>query len=259
MRIRLVFLNLHPLKLFSFQYLKKTAPFLRLMRIGILFSGGKDSTFTLSYYLEQAWDVKCLISLQPKNTESWMFQTSDLKITQMQAKAIGLPLITQETLGEKEKELLDLKKALQRAKKMYKLEGIAVGALASDYQHERVNRICHELSLKCYAPLWHKDQAMLLKDLITSGFDIRMVSIAAEGLSKEWLRKKLTLEDLEKLSERHKRIGMHIGGEGGEYETLVFDGPIFKKRIDVLKSHIEMENECTGKWVVEKALLKNKP
>ncbi len=228
------------------------------MRIGILFSGGKDSTFTLSYYLEQAWDVKCLISLLPKNTESWMFQAPDLKITQMQAKALRLPLITQETNGEKEEELDDLKKALQRAKKEYKLDGVAVGALASDYQHERVNRVCHELDLKCYAPLWHKNQGMLLKELILSGFDIRMVSIAAEGLDKSWLGKSLTLEDYEKLLERHKQIKIHIGGEGGEYETLVFDGPLFKERIEVMKSHLEMENGCTGKWVVEKAELLGK-
>ncbi len=123
------------------------------MRIGILFSGGKDSTFTLSYYLEQAWDVACLISLIPKNTESWMFQTPDVAITKLQAKALGFPLITQETNGEKEKELLDLKKALEKAKKAYKLDGVAVGALASDYQHERVNRICHELYLLCFLPL----------------------------------------------------------------------------------------------------------
>ncbi|HLD05238.1 MAG TPA: diphthine--ammonia ligase [Candidatus Nanoarchaeia archaeon] len=228
------------------------------MRIGILFSGGKDSTFTLAYYLEQAWDVACLISLIPKNTESWMFQAPDLAITKLQAKALGFPLITQETQGEKEEELLDLKKALQRAKKEYKLDGVAVGALASDYQQERVNRICHELDLKCYAPLWHKNQGMLLKDLIQSGFDIRMVSIAAEGLDKNWLGKKLTLDDYEKLTERHKEIGLHIGGEGGEYETLVFDGPIFKERIEVVKSHVEMENECIGKLVIEKAKLLGK-
>ena len=81
-----------------------------LMRIGILFSGGKDSTFTLAYYLEQAWDVTCLISLLPKNTESWMFQTPDVEITKLQASALGLPLITQYTHGKKEDELLDLKK-----------------------------------------------------------------------------------------------------------------------------------------------------
>ncbi|MEK6964436.1 MAG: diphthine--ammonia ligase [Nanoarchaeota archaeon] len=228
------------------------------MRIGILFSGGKDSTFTLSYYLEQAWDVACLISLLPKNTDSYMFQTPDLAITKLQAKTLGLPLITQETNGEKEKELLDLKKVLQRAKNKYKLDGVAVGALASDYQQERVNRICHELDLKCFAPLWHKDQAMLLRELILSGFDVRMVSIAADGLSKEWLGRTLTLKDHAKLVGLHQKIGLHVAGEGGEYETLVFDGPIFNERIEVAKSHIEMEGECTGKWVIEKATLEKK-
>ena len=228
------------------------------MRIGILFSGGKDSTFTLAYYLEQGWEVVCLISLFPKTNESWMFQTSTIEFTKLQAEALELPLIVQETAGEKEKELEDLKKALEQAKIQYTIDGVAVGALASDYQQERVNRISQELGLKCFAPLWHKEQAMLLREMIEGGFDIRMASVAAEGLGKEWLGKRLNKTDFEKLLELNKKIGIHIGGEGGEYETLVLDGPIFKKWIEVKKSHLEEENENTARWVIDEAELKEK-
>lgn len=228
------------------------------MRIGILYSGGKDSTLALAYYLEQGWDVVCLISLFPTNSESWMFQTPTLEFTELQAKTIGLPLIAQQTKGEKETELEDLKKALEKAKKEHKIEGVAAGALASDYQHERVNRISQEVGLKCFAPLWHKDQARLMRELIEGGFDVRMASVAAEGLGKEWLGKRLTMKEYEKLVELHKKIGLHVGGEGGEYETLVLDAPFYKRKIEIKKSHIEMENECTGRWVVEKAELVSK-
>lgn len=170
----------------------------------------------------------------------------------MQAEALGIPVILQKTKGEKEKELKDLEKAIKKAKEKYSIEGVAVGALASDYQQERINRICHKLGLKCFNPLWHKDQAKLLEEIIVSGFEVRLVKVAAEGLNKDWLGKILTLEDLERLKKLNKKIGLHVGGEGGEFESIVFDGPIFKKKIEILESEKKMENDFCGELIIKK-------
>ena len=48
-----------------------------------------------------------------------------------------------------------------------------------------------------------------------------------------------------------KKLKIHLGGEGGEYESLVLDCPLFNKKIKIKKSKIEMENYCTGKFIVE--------
>jgi ABC transporter with metal-binding/Fe-S-binding domain ATP-binding protein len=203
------------------------------MRIGSLFSSGKDSTNTLWYYLEQAWDVACLLSLLPENPDSFMFQQPSRELLERQAKSLGVPILFQTTKGEKEEELADLKGLLLAAKERFRITGVAVGALASDYQHERVSRICHELSLKTYAPLWHKDQERLLREMVCAGFDIRMTRVAADGLGEEWLGRRLTLEDVEKLVALNRKYGVAIGGEGGEFETIVLDGPIFKEPIKI--------------------------
>ena len=219
------------------------------MRIGVLYSSGKDSTFTIWYYLEQGWDVVCLLSLLPKNKESYMFQVPAHELLKAQANSLQIPLLVQYTMGEKEQELEDLKNLLERAKKEYDIEGVAVGALASDYQQERVNRICHLVNLKTYTPLWHKDQERLLRELIAAGFDIRMTKIAADGLDEHWLGKRLTGEDVSGLAQLHKKIGLHVGGEGGEYETIALDGPIFAAPI-IIDYEKKMESTHTGELVL---------
>lgn len=221
--------------------------------LGILFSGGKDSVFTAYYYIEQGWDVLCLISMHSKNPDSWMFHTPAAELTTLQAEAMGIPIIVRQTNGEKEKELEDLHAALSDAKKKYRLRAVAVGALLSDYQHERVNRICHSLGLKCFAPLWHKSQEKLLREIISLGFDVRLVGIASHGLDEGFLGKKVDEKVLEQFIALHKKYGFHIGGEGGEYESLVLDGPIFKKRLELLETKKAMRDEFSGRLEVIRA------
>lgn len=186
-----------------------------------------------------------MLSLLPATNESYMFQTPEKAILEQQAAALDLPLITQPTQALQEEELNDLKILLGRAQEKYHLDGIAVGALASDYQFVRVQHICHELGLRTYAPLWHKRQLPYMEEL-ASWFDIRMTSIAAEGLGESWLGKRLTMEDVKKLEQLHNKIGLHPAGEGGEFETIALDGPFFKKPIAITYSK-KMENPHVGR------------
>jgi diphthine-ammonia ligase len=232
--------------------MRKDATKIGKMRLGTLFSGGKDSVFATYIATVFGWEVACLITLKSKNKDSFMFHTPNIDVTAFQADAMGLPLIEQETTGEKEDELADLYTAIKTAKEMHGLTGIIVGALASDYQHERVNRVCQELKLKTFAPLWHKDQAMLLKEMIDLGLDIRISSIAADGLGKEWLGRRIDIDAYKELMQLHHRIGLHPAGEGGEYESIVLFCPfLFKKKLDVTKAEAVMDSEFTGVYHIQ--------
>ena len=221
------------------------------MKLASLISGGKDSIYSLNWALQQGWDIKCLITIKSENKHSYMFHTPNINVVQKQSEAIGLPLIYANTKGEKELELEDLKKALQLAKEKYEIDGIILGAVASDYQEERFNRICAELNLKVYSPLWHKNQKDLLLKMIEEGFDIRISQIAALGFTKNWLGRKLDMQAYQELIELNKKYGTNIMGEGGEYESLVINAPFFKHPIIIKNSKIIIENECTGIWIVE--------
>lgn len=233
-------------------FMRQDATKISRMRLGALFSGGKDSTFATYIATIFGWDVVCLITLKAKNKESYMFHTPNIDVTSVQAEAMCLPLIVQETSGEKEEELADLYVAIKTAKEKYGINGIIVGALASDYQQERVNRVCEELQLKTFAPLWHKQQAQLLKEMIDLGMDICISSVAAEGLGKEWLGRKLDMSAYQQLLQLHYRLGLHVAGEGGEYESIVLYCPfLFKKKLEVKKAESCMESEFVGIYQIQ--------
>jgi asparagine synthase (glutamine-hydrolysing) len=187
-----------------------------------------------------------------------MFHTPNIRFTALQAEAIGIPILSQKTEGKKEEELADLKSALLKAKKQYRIEGLVVGALASDYQQERVNRVCEDVGLKTFSPLWHKEQGFLLREMVECGFDIIVQSIAAEGLDESWLGRHIDQVALDDLKKLNKKSGMHIAGEGGEYESFVLDGPIFRKRLVIAKSTKMSENKNTGILKIIKIELKDK-
>ncbi|MEK6921947.1 MAG: diphthine--ammonia ligase [Nanoarchaeota archaeon] len=230
----------------------KDATKITKLRLGTLFSGGKDSTFATYIATTFGWDVVCLITIKSENSESYMFHTPNIDLTTYQAQAMGLPLIVEKTSGRKEDELADLYEALKKAKEKYGINGIIVGALASDYQHERVNRVCEELQLKTFAPLWHKDQGMLLKEMIDLGFEICISSVAADGLGEKWLGRKLDKTAYTELMQLHQRIGLHPAGEGGEYESLVLYCPfLFQKKLAIRKAEKVMESPYVGTYKIQ--------
>lgn len=226
------------------------------MRLAVLASGGKDSM----YALMKAWEknqVVCLITVISKNKESYMFHTPNIEITELQAEAIGLPLIQETTEGKKEEELKDLEKAIKKAKETYKVEGVVTGAVESVYQSERIQRICDNLDLSCINPLWKKDQEELLKEIINNKFKVIISGIFAYPLDEKWLGRIIDEKAIKELVELRKKYHTSPSGEGGEIETTVLDAPFFKKKIEILESEIQAKDN-SGVFIIKKARLVNK-
>jgi diphthine-ammonia ligase len=227
-------------------------------KLAALVSGGKDSIFALEVMKRQNYAISCMITLKSKNPSSYMFHTPNIDLVGLQAKAMNLPLIEQETLGEKEKELEDLTKALLAAKEKYGIEGVITGALYSNYQRERIEKVCDKLGLKIFSPLWHINQETEMRQILNEGFEVWMSSVAAEGLDKTWLGRPLAHKDVDALVKLHDKIGLHVAGEGGEFESLILDGPGFEKRITIKKFKIVEETPHVSRMIVEKAVVEEK-
>ena len=105
------------------------------LKVGVLFSGGKDSTYAAFLARQRGDEVACLITLSPARSDSYMFHYPNIRWTAMQAEAMQLPQVTLETKGVKEEELVDLKKAVEIAKHDYSIEGVYTGALATVYHN----------------------------------------------------------------------------------------------------------------------------
>jgi ABC transporter with metal-binding/Fe-S-binding domain ATP-binding protein len=223
------------------------------MKVASLFTGGKDSTYSTYIAQQWGWEIKYLVTLLPITPDSWMFHYPNIRLTPWLAKALDIPLVQKETSGKKGKELEDLKEVLSSIE----VKGIVSGATASEYQRIHLERIAYELNLKHFAPLWHKDQAKLLLETVQAGFKIIIVGCFAQGFDKTWLGKEINLDCIEELKELSKRYKISVVGEGGEFETLVEDGPNFRKKM-IIDEAIKEWKRDRGIYQVKKVHLEEK-
>ncbi len=223
------------------------------MKLGVLFSGGKDSTLALHIAAEKE-EIVCLITIISKNKESYMFHTPNIDITTLQAQALGLPLVKKVTEGKKEEELKELKDAIAEAIQTYKIDGVVTGAVESVYQSTRIQKICDELGILCVNPLWKKNQKALMDELVAKNFKVIISGIFAYPLTESWLGKKINPNLIDKLVHLSKEYGISISGEGGEIETTVLDAPMFKQRIDILDYTVQAKGN-SGVFIINKARL----
>jgi ABC transporter with metal-binding/Fe-S-binding domain ATP-binding protein len=211
------------------------------MKLGVLFSGGKDSVYACHMALLRE-DVSCLITLRSSNKESYMFHTPNIDLTGMQAEAAGIPLLRYETAGEKEKELNDLKAAVSLAKENYGIEGVVTGAVMSVYQASRVQKICDELDLFCFNPLWYVNQDKYMNSLIEDGFEVIIAGVYSCPFDEKWPGRVIDIKTLSELKKIRERYHITLTGEGGEYESFVCDAPFFKKKIVIDESSCSYRN-----------------
>ncbi|NYB52865.1 MAG: TIGR00289 family protein [Methanobacteriaceae archaeon] len=226
------------------------------MKAAVLFSGGKDSTMAAYKAMEDGWQVEYLLSMHSANPNSYMFHVPNIHLTQLLSEAMEIPIIEQETPGEKEDELEDLKNALFELK-IIGVDAIFTGAIASKYQKSRIDKICQEIGLESHAPLWHQDPEDYMREVLKLGFEVVITSVAAEGLDESWLGKVIDEDLLDELKKLHKKHGLHLAFEGGEAETLVINGPILKKKLGILKS-TKVWNKDSGYLLIEDAILEDK-
>ena len=233
------------------EYLKQFYP-THNVKLGVLFSSGKDSMSAAMIMKKQNYDLTCLITMRSSNPDSYMFQSAGCELVKLQAQAMNLPLIETTTEGIKEEELKDLEKAIRKAKQQHKIQGIVTGALFSVYQRDRIEKICDKLGLKIFSPLWHKSQEQHMREVIKNNIKSIITAVAADGLDETWLGREINpqlLQDLQKLN------FMNCAGEGGEFESLVLDSPLFHQKIELIKTKKEMDTSCSGRLIIEEAKL----
>jgi ABC transporter with metal-binding/Fe-S-binding domain ATP-binding protein len=211
------------------------------VKLAVLFSGGKDSVFAC-YRAMETDEVACLISLISENEESYMFHTPNIKWTSKLAEAMGLPILSWKTRGEKESELDDLEDAISLARDRFGIEGVVTGAIESVYQATRVQKICKSLDLWCFNPLWQINQLDYLRLLLSEGFEVMISGVFAYPLDESWVGAMLSEDLIQKLERLSSRYKINPSGEGGELETFVLDCPIFGKRVVVTNSSRSYEN-----------------
>ncbi|ABL78506.1 diphthine--ammonia ligase [Thermofilum pendens] len=225
------------------------------MRLAVLFSGGKDSHLAM-FRAMRHHEVACLVTVESRNPESYMFHVPNIHLTELQAEAIGLPLVKVESEGRKE-ELEDLRRALELAVERYAVEGVVTGAIRSTYQSTRVQRVCRELDLWCFNPLWLEDEYEVYRELLENGFEVIVSGVFSYPLDASLLGRRVDWGLVEELGKLKERYGVSMAGEGGELETTVLDAPFYRKRVVVLEAE-KVYSNYSGVYRVKRARLEEK-
>lgn len=226
------------------------------MNLGVLFSGGKDSAYAC-WRAMQHEDVACLISVLSRNEESYLFHTPNVRWVPLQAEAAGIPLVQGETEGREEEELADLQRVIRLAMDRHAIEGVVTGALQSVYQASRIQRICADLDLWCFNPLWHEDPHRYLESLVSHGFRAVVAGVSSRPFDASWLGRELDRDTISRLEEAALTHRITLTGEGGEYETFVLDAPFFRKRIMIHEAEREFRHD-RGVYRITRAALEAK-
>lgn len=208
-------------------------------------SGGKDSCLALHRAITKGLEVRYLANMVTEDGERSRTHGLSTKILQIQSQAIGIPLVQRKTSwqsyeGEFKRMVNDLKQ-----------EGIKGGVFGDiDLQEHRdwVEKVCRDVDITPYLPLWGQEQDRILKDFINLGFEAIVVATKADILGEDWLGKEIDLDFIDQLSELKKTKDITLCGEAGEYHTLVVDGPLFQKRLGIAETRKVFRDEH---WFLE--------
>lgn len=198
-----------------------------------LTSGGKDSILSCQKAIDSGKDVRYLVTARPKNRDSYMFHSANLDVVPVIAQVAGFEYVEILTAGEKEAELVDLEAGLAALD----IEGVIAGAVASQYQADRVKAITDKLGLELYTPLWHMDTEALLRE-VAARMDARIIVTAAEGLDESFLGARIDDALIGRLKAVARTRRINLAGEGGEYESITLNAPFYARPITFTTSEI---------------------
>lgn len=210
------------------------------MKLASLYSGGKDSTYSIFEMKRLGHDIVCLISIIPEINDSLLFHFPNIHLTQALAQAIDLPIRNfQSSTSKLENEMSVLENALSTVKDEFGIEGIVHGGISSMFQKRNFEKVCEDLHLSVHSPLWNLNPRNYLHQLIDEKFKITIVGVSALGLDQEWLGITLDHENVTRLESLSTKYEFNLNFEGGEAETLVVDCPIYKKKLEIRKGIVK--------------------
>jgi len=204
-------------------------------------SGGKDSCFACYEAILSGYDISHLVNFISKEYKRVSFHGTEAKLIQLQAEAIGIPLLQKETTWNGyEQEFKEAVKSLIPNG----VKGMVFGDIYLEENRNWVERVCEELGVEVVEPLWGKDPEKILLGFIDAGFEAMIVSANSDLFGEEWIGRKVNRDFLKYLKDNN----IDLCGENGEYHTFVTDGPLFKRKIKISKSKTIMRE---GYWLLD--------
>ena len=203
-------------------------------------SGGKDSCLACYRAVASGLKVRYLANMLTEDGQRSRTHGLSAQVLQVQSQAIEIPLIQRRTTWNSFETVF---KKMLRDFKQQGIEGGVFGDIDLDEHREWIERVCREVDITPYLPLWGESQDEILRDFINLGFEAIVVATKADLLGEEWLGRKIDLDFIKHLDEIKKTKDITLCGEAGEYHTFVIDGPLFQNRIEIKETRKVLRDE----------------
>ena len=225
------------------------------MNLAALFSGGKDSTYSIYKAKQMGHDIKCLITVFPKSDNSHLLHFPNIELTKLQSETLKIPQITSTSNSDDlSDEMYALEVLIEKARADFQIDGLVHGGISSEFQKKKFEKICKEDNLDIISPLWKTNPKEYMINLLDSNFKFILTSVSSDGLDETWLGKIISIDDVSLLSNLSSKHGFNLNFEGGEAETFVTDCPIYSHPIKINKSQTIWDG-YRGRFEIEDASL----
>ncbi len=215
------------------------------MKLASSWSGGKDSVLACYRTMKNNHHITHLLNFISKEYNRCCFHGIEAEIMSAQARCIGLSLV-QKAMSDDMKKYEEEFKEAGSALKAEGIDGIVFGDIYLDEHKEWVDRVCGDIGLQAVEPLWNGGTATIMEEFLNEGFRAIIVS-CKEELGGDLIGRELDFDLVAELSKR----GSCICGENGEYHTLVVDGPMFRRRINITKSDAILRQGFWPHWFLD--------
>ena len=190
-------------------------------------SGGKDSSLALQKVLqENEYEVIALLTTVNAETLNSSIHLIPLEILEAQADSIGIPIYI---VRLPSKDLTGYDQAMEEAIIYFKTQGVSHfifgDIFLADLRAYRETKLS-PYDIEVVEPLWNKTSEVIIEEFLVSGLRSKIIITQADKLDKTFVGRELDRQFIESLPEN-----VDPCGENGEYHSMTYAGPLFKKEI----------------------------
>lgn len=188
------------------------------------YSCGKDSTLSLYRMIKRGHTpLALLVTVDKKVCRSWFHGIPEHLLNEVSA-SLEIELDMIKCQGE------EYKTAFEKTLRKWKEQGAdacVFGDIDLEAHRAWCTERCEAVGMEAIFPLWLEDREELTYEFIDSGFKTVIKNVRLNDMGPEFLGEVLTKEVVERI----KETDSDPCGENGEYHTFVFDGPLFRNKI----------------------------
>ena len=223
------------------------------MKVAVMYSGGKDSSNAIDYCKDKNWEITHLISIKPNRTDCYLYHFATVELTQEMAKILGVKHIYANcNVADPVQEAKIVENIVCDILKDVKIDAVVLGGVGlQETQLKSLQKVLLPHKVEVFATHAGHDQEEVLLDMLNKGYKMIISAVASDGLQK-WLGKEITLDNFKALKSDAVKYGFDLLGEGGYYDTFVYDAPIFNKKLVIDDFSCIYDGNYSGHIVVNK-------